>query len=325
MSILKMLNGIDLQLFADGASAGASGGDGGTGANGATNGVNVSVPSSRGKNANPLADVKYGIQPTEETEQTATAQTEETDSKAETTVDIEAEFEELIKGKYKDLYANKVQKAIQSRFKGEKEKNEKLSKFEALMPTLEMLSKKYNVDISDIDALNKAITDDDAYYEEEAFKLGMPTEQLKTLRKTERENKALKKQIDARKEYEDAEKKVATWMKQAEEAVKSFPGLNLATELQNENFVKLLETGVDVSTAYFAMHHKDLVPQVMQYTAKQAEQKVTQSVIANGKRPVENGTRSQSSAISKTDVSSLTKADLDEIARRVARGEKIRF
>lgn len=324
MSILNWLTGIDLQLFADGGSTGASGGDGGTGADGATSGVTASVPSSQKKGANPLADVKYGIQDSADAPTSAQAQTE-TDSQATTPIDRVAEFEKLIKGEYKDLYDERVQKTIQSRFKGEKEKNEKLSKFEALMPTLEMLSKKYNVDVSDIEALNKAITDDDAYYEEEAFRLGMPTEQLKSIRKMERENEALKKQIDARKEYEDAEKKVATWMKQAEEAVKSFPGLNLANELQNESFVKLLETGVDVSTAYFAMHHKDLVPQAMQYTARQAEEKVTQSVIANGKRPVENGTRSQSSAVSKTDVSQLTKADREEIARRVARGEKIRF
>ena len=42
-------------------------------------------------------------------------------------------------------------------------------------------------------------------------------------------------------------------------------------------------------------------------------------------RPAENGTSSSSSAIVKSDVSNLTKADRAEIARRAAKGEIISF
>ena len=55
------------------------------------------------------------------------------------------------------------------------------------------------------------------------------------------------------------------------------------------------------------------------------EQKLTNKIIAQGQRPTENGISSQSATVVKSDVSQLTKADRDEIRRRVARGEKISF
>ena len=304
---------INLQLFADGNAGGS-----GTGADGA-NGVNAGVPSLPSKGVkNPLADVKYGIQ--EEDVQSANAQKTEDGNLA--TEDRNARFEALIKGEFKDLYDARMQDTIQKRLKGSKEKEAKLDE---LTPTLEMLAKKYGVDASDIKALNKAIEEDDSYYEEEAMEKGISVEQLKAVKKMERENAELKRQMEDRNNRERAERDVAEWMVQAEEAKKSFPNLDLGEELKNPQFIDLLKSGVGVETAYFAMHHRELVPQAMQYTAKAVEQKLTNKVIANGARPTENGIKNQSSVIVKSDVSQLSKADRAEIIRRVARGEKIRF
>lgn len=304
---------INLQLFADG-----NGGDGGTGADG-TNGVTAGVPSLPNKGAkNPLSDVKYGIQ--EEDVQTANAQ--KTDDGNVATEDRNARFEALIKGEFKDLYDARMQDTIQKRLKGTKET---VDKYNELTPTLEMLAKKYGVDASDIKALNKAIEEDDSYYEEEAMEKGISVEQLKAVKKMERENTELKRQMSERNSRERAERDVAEWMKQAEEAKRSFPNLDLGEELKNPQFIALLKSGVGVETAYFALHNRELVPQAMQYTAKAVEQKLTNKVIANGARPTENGIKSQSSVIVKSDVSQLSKADREEIIRRVARGEKIKF
>ena len=127
------LKRLDLQLFAEGA------GDGGTGAEGAKGATGAAAMS----------------------------QTEITDSDGTTAqvIDRKAEFDKLIKGEYKEFYDAKVQDTVQKRVKGLKEKEGKL---DALTPTLEMLAKKYGVDASDIEALNKAIEEDDAYYEEDS-------------------------------------------------------------------------------------------------------------------------------------------------------------
>ena len=294
---------INLQLFAEGSGTGDGGAMGATEA--------AAMPQTKGEK-NPLADVKYGIQ---EDVQTATAQVE--------TPDRNAEFERLIKGEFKDLYDARVQDTIQKRLKGTKDT---VAKYEALSPTLELLARKYGLkDANDVDALNRAIEDDDTYFEEEALEKGVSVEQLKEMRKMEKENAELKRQMNERSAEENASRIYAEWMKQADSAKQVYPSLDLRVELQNPEFIKLLRSGVDVRAAYEVTHMSEIIPGAMQFTAKAVEQKLTNKIIANGARPSENGNSAQSASLVKSDVSQLSKADREEIIRRVARGEKIRF
>ena len=296
------------QLFAEGA-----GGDGGTGAEGATGATATAAVSQNKGVKNPLADVKYGIQ------EEATPVPEVSKP---TTEDRNAKFEELIKGEYKDLYDARVQDTVQKRLKSSKET---VDKYNSLTPTLEMLARKYGVDASDIQALNKAIEEDDSYYEEEALEKGMTVQQLKEVKKMERENAELREQMKAQERKDNAAQQYATWIKQAEEAKRLYPNLNFEVETQNPQFRQLLLSGIDVGSAYLVIHKDDIIPAAMQYTAKNVEQKLTNKIIANGARPAENGNSSQSATVVKSDVSQLSKADRAEIIRRVQRGEKIRF
>ena len=303
---------LDLQLFAEGAS----GGVGGTGAEGATGATaTAAVSQNKGVKSNPLADVQYGIQPTEET--TPAAEVVETP-----TEDRNAKFEALIKGEYKDLYDARVSDTVQKRLKSTKETVER---YEALSPTIEALAKKYGVDPTDIKALNKAIEDDDSYYEQEALEKGISVEQLKEIRKMEKENADLKKQMEEQNRKDNANKIYAQWMEQADSTKQVYPSFDLRTEMQNPKFVDLLRSNIDVRTAYEVIHKDDIIAGAMQFTAKKVEQNLTNKIIANGARPSENGNSSQGASVTKSDVSTLTKADRAEIARRVARGEKISF
>ena len=301
---------LNLQLFAEGA-----GGDGGTGADGAKGATATAAMSQTKGEKNPLANVKYGIQPTEEA--TPAAEVNPTP-----TEDRNAKFEALIKGEYKDLYDARMQDTIQKRLKGSKETVEK---YDALAPTLEILAKKYGVDASDVKALNKAIEEDDSYFEEEALEKGITVEQLKEIRKIERENADLKKQMEEKNRKENADRIYAQWMDQAEKAKSVYPSFDLRTEMQNPQFLNLLRSGIDAKTAFEVIHKDEIIPAAMQYTAKTVEQKLTNKIIANGARPAENGNNSQSATVVKSDVSQLSKADRAEIIRRVQRGEKIRF
>ena len=191
-SFIPMLS---LQVFAEGAGAG----DGGT-AQG--QGATAGVASQQKAVSNPLANVKYGIQ--EDAAPVAEVQAEPT-----AVVDRNAEFEKLIKGEYKDLYDAKMQDTIQKRLKSSKET---VDKYNALAPTLEMLAKKYGVDAGDIESLNKAIQEDDSYYEEEALEKNMSVQQLKEIKKMERENADLKRQMAEQSRQENANKLYAKWM-----------------------------------------------------------------------------------------------------------------
>ena len=312
---------LNLQLFGEGAGAG---GEGGTGAEG-TQGVSevAALPQTKSRKSNPLADTKYGIQ--DDAAQVADVQTKVTDADGVTTetVDRKAEFKKLIEGEYKQEYGESVQDIVQKRLKNTKEKSDKL---DSLMPTLEMLSKKYGVDASDIEALNKAIQEDDSYYEEEAMEKGLTVEQLKEIRRLERENADLKRQMEEQTTKENASKLYASWMSQAEQLKSVYPSFDLETEMRNPKFVDLLRVpSIDVRTAYEVLHKDEIIPAAMQFTAQTVERKLANKIMANGARPAENGMNSQSAAVVKSDVSQLSKADRQEIARRVARGEKIRF
>lgn len=298
---------LSLQLFAEGAGAG----DGGTAqGQGATEAA--ALPQTKGAK-NPLADVKYGIQdeeaPAAKVQQTATP-------------DRNAEFDRLMKGEYKDLFDAWAQDTIQKRLKSSKET---VDKYNALTPTLEMLAKKYGVDANDIQSLNKAIQEDDSYYEEEALEKGISVQQLKEVKKMERENAALKAQMQEAQRQENGKKLYAAWMQQADATKQVYPSFNLKAEMNNPKFVDLLRSNIDVRTAYEVLHKDEIIQGAMHFTAQAVESKLAKKVASNGSRPSENGMSSQSAAVVKSDVSQLSKADRAEIIRRVQRGEKIRF
>lgn len=298
---------VNLQLFAEGSGA--------TGGGGATTGATGTAAVSQNGEANASASVQYGTQPEDSNAQVTNVQTTPA-------VDANTRFEELIKGEFKEQFNQRMQETVQKRLKSSKET---VDKFNALAPTLEMLGKKYGVDASDINALTQAIQDDDAYYEEEALEKGITVEQLKSIRKIERENAELKKQMDAERARQNADRLYSTWMQQSEEAKKVYPTFDLRAEMQNPKFQGLLRNNIDVKTAFEVIHKDEIIPAAMQYTAKTVEQNITNKIIANGARPIENGNGSQGASVTKSDSSALTKAERAEINRKVANGERVSF
>lgn len=296
----KKLFRINLQLFAEG-----SGGEGGANGTSGVNGVPAPQPAESGSvqpNGDRLANGSNGVQP-----------------------DRNAEFEKLIKGEYKDLYDSRVQDIVQKRLKGMQATKESAEKYAALAPVLDLLGKRYGADASDINALVKAIEADDSYYEDEALERGITVEQLKEIKKMERENADLKKQIASRRAEEEASKIYGEWIEQAERAKAKYPSLNLNEEIQNPQFASLLKSGIDVETAFTVIHKDEIIPAAMGFAAKQAEEKTVNKILANGVRPSENGINSQAAAVLTNDVARMTKEQRAEIAERVRRGEIIRF
>lgn len=124
---------------------------------------------------------------------------------------------------------------------------------------------------------------------------------------------------------EGAENRYSQWMAQAEAAKKLYPGLDLAQEIKNPRFARMLRMGEDVASAYLITHQHRIIPGAMRYGIRAGEAKVASRVAANSMRPQENGIGAQSAAITRPDVSRMTKADRQAIARRVAAGERIVF
>ena len=309
MQKLTLLPLFCIQIFADG------GGDGGTGggdAGAAPAGQTDAAPAQpTGGNKNPLADVRYGKQ---ETAPTAAGQVQ-TDERS-------AQFDALIRGEFKDLYEAKLQDTIQKRLKGNEAT---VQKYNALSPVLEMLGSKYGVDAGDTEALAKAIEEDETFYEDEALEKGLTVQQVKDIRKMQRENAALKQQMEDQQKQERAGQIIAKWQADAEALKQIYPGFDLEAELQDQRFRDLVTSNIDVRTAFEVCHKDEIISSAMQFTAGKVQEKMANKIRAGQNRPAEGAMGSRSSVVVKSDVSKLTRADREEIARRVARGERITF
>ena len=211
--------------------------------------------------------------------------------------DRAARFEELIKGEFKDLYDQRVQDTIRRRLKGSEETARRLS---TLGPALELLGRHYGVDAGDAEALGRAIREDAALAPE------MP------------------RAFEARRQ-EQAKRQVSDWLRQAEELRGRYPSFDLGQEARDPRFRSLIGSGVPLRTAFEVLHQREILPAAMEYSARKAEERLADSVIAGQRRPAEGAMGGQGPVLSKRDVNALSRAERDEIDRRVARGEKIRF
>ena len=316
----------NLQLFADGG-AGAAGGDGGAAA-GAGDAAGVTapdagVPRAKKRKENPLAAVKYGKQ------QEASAPSPDATGNAEAANTGDAgkkpTFQELIEGEYKAEFGEYVQNVIRQRFKANAENEEKLGK---MTPIMEMLGQKYDIDPNDIDKIAKVVGDDDSLYESEAMERGMSVESLKAIKQMERENAQLKQREQQSLADQRLRAHFNALAQQADEAKKLYPNLDLGVEMQNPTFARLTSpnVGVDVRTAYEVVHRDEMRGAEMQYAAQKSAERMANAIRSGSMRPVENGLQGQQSAgVVKADPKSLTKADREEIKRRVRLGEKIVF
>lgn len=315
---------LNLQLFdgaAGGGAAGAAPGGGDAGAG--ENGQEAAAPeNTRRAKRSPLADVKYGIQPQETAPQAAAAKTEEAPAEQRKS------FQELIDGEYKDE-ANKYVQSILKKRLGESKAAE--AKLGELTPALELLGKKYGVDTSnmaalDVNALIQKITDDDSLYEAEAERRGLPTEVTKTVMQLEQKAalaEKLQQESMERTLFNQHIQKLAT---EGENLKQIYPGFDLHTELQNPRFQRLTSpnVGISVRDAYEVIHKDEIQAASMQFAVQKSAEKLSNAVQAGKARPVENGSTRNAVAV-KTDPRTLTKADREEIRRRVRLGEKIVF
>ena len=333
MKNIKLLP-IDLTLFdgAAGGSAGASAGTGtGTGDTGATTQAeNKTVGSSRQRSSSKSGDLSNVVYGKQEAEPTPTEATPAAEGKKETEVtttsntieDKRRAFEDLINGEYKDMFTERTQNIIDRRFKETKNLEAKL---QAQNPVIDMLMSKYKVADGDVNKLVKAIEQDDTYWEEAAEEAGLTVEQYKAVQKLERENAQLKQMQQRQIGQQKAEQQIAEWTRQAEQVKAIYPDFDFRTEVNNRDFMGMLKAGIPVQKAYEVTHIDSLVSGAARVAAQQAEQQTVNRIKEKASRPSENGTSSQSASLIKSDVSSLSKADRAEIARRVARGERITF
>ena len=251
---------------------------------------------------------------------------QETVSEYDNSQPEKASFSDLLKdADYRKEYDNRVQAAIQQRFKNQADLQGQLDQY---APLMDMLGSKYGVDGKDVKAVIEAVQNDDSYYEEEALEKGLTVEQLKYIKNMERENAQFKAVQEEAQRRQASEQILNKWMTESEELKAIYPNFDLRAETENpatgENFIRMLQNGVPVKTAYQVIHMDEIMGGAMAYTAQQTAQKVTANIQARGMRPAENG-KAATARVVATDPARMTKAERDELSRRAQRGERITF
>ena len=325
---------LNLQLFA----GEGTGGEGGEGANTGDNanadagqrlrelGVPDSVLRKRARYAAkaPETQAKTEEEPkaAENTEQDAAAENP-TEEKTETPARMS--WDEIMAD---PEYNRQMQAVVQSRLKSAKGAEEALAK---LTPALELLARKHNLDPTkmDYDALTKAISDDDSYYEDKALQMGTSVETAKKIDQQERDTARQQRAEALSLEEQKIRNHFTSLENQALAMKKVFPNFDLQTELKNPAFLRMTSpnVGISVEDAYYAVHRNEIQTAAMQATAKATAQNISNNIQARQRRPDENGISGQAPSATTFDYSKASREQREafkkDLRARLARGEKV--
>lgn len=279
---------INLQLFAEGGEGAAEGAT-------ATTGEEAVSPAAQ--------EASVDSQPSPDTE------------------DRKAQFERFKKD-YKAEYDAEVQGIVKDRLAKSKAQNSRMAEqLNAIGPLIAHMAQKYGKDVNDITGLMEAFENDDAIYEDEAYERNMTVDQVKEWHRIERENEAYRR----REEEEQKARFYAELDRQAQELQQLYPQFDLQAELDNEDFVRMLRSGVPIRTAYEVAHHDEFVRGAMQFGMHKANEKLTNAVASNKARPTENGLSANAPAVTTVNIQNLTREQIEDIKRRAQAGEVIDF
>ena len=225
-------------------------------------------------------------------------------------------------------YNRQMQAVVQSRLKSAKGAEEALAK---LTPALELLARKHNLDPAkmDYDALTKAISDDDSYYEDRALQMGTSVETAKKIDQQERDTARQKKAEELSIQEQKIRNHFTGLEQQALEMKKMFPNFDLQTELKNPAFLRMTSpnVGISVRDAYYAVHHDEMQAAAMQATAKATAQNISNNIQARQRRPDENGISGQAPSATTFAYNKRSpeqrEAFKKELREKWARGEKV--
>lgn len=190
---------------------------------------------------------------------------------------------------------------------------------------MEMLATKYGIeDSKDIEAITKALEEDDMLYAERAEANGRTIDEQRQWDMLERENRMYREQRQQAERSQQIQRQMDEWDQQSKNLKQLFPTFNLDQELQNPEFEQALRSGLSMERAFYAVHGEEIFSGAMQTTAQEVRQATVQDIAARRTRPKENAIGSQASAHVSKDVHKLTKQERAEIARRSMNGA-IRF
>lgn len=307
-----------LQLL---ASGGEGGGDGGTGAAEAQTGPDSGRPGKAGGEVTVLYGKQPEQQPSDHQDSDA-GSTDEKQEKRQTQRERKLQFRQMVDGEFKDLYLAEMQRVIDRRFKDHKELQERL---ESQQTILDSLLSRYHIPDGDLGKLQEALDGDHAYWETAADEAGMTVEQYRQMQKLQQENLRLRSVQMNQQAQEQSRQQVQQWLQEAEALKEDYPEFDLGQFIQSPQNLEYLKHHVPLRMVYEYANREQIQAEVAAKAAQQTERSVVEGIRSKGARPRENGATAQPGTVIKSNVDELTYDDIDDIIRRVQRGERISF
>lgn len=225
-------------------------------------------------------------------------------------------------------YNGRMQQVVRDRLRESRGAQDNLR---ALEPALELLTDRYHLDAGNLDAaaLAKAITEDNAFYEQQAEALGVSPETARRMDQMERFERRQRQQQEEDQRQQAAREHIRGLVQQEAAMRELVPDFDLRRELENPTFARLTAPGVGISVqdAYFAVHRKEMQEQIQRQATQETAQKLAASIQANQSRPRENGTSAQAQSTGQVDYRHMPRQQREELKERIrmaaARGEKV--
>lgn len=262
-----------------------------------------------------------------------------TDTDADGEENSEEEFEKLIKGKYKNVYQNRVQSLVKDRLSTKDRQISDMQKKENTGNQIfALIANKYNVQPDDLDGLLKAVSEDKDLFAEKALAAGMTTEEARNNFFTQQKTNAQEEELETLRR-EKAARELDTHLRSiAAETMKEFPNFNLEEEFQNPSFRTALDfiaqqkneqnekTGrndeiYDLTTAYKMAHFNELQKDLVKRSSSAAISAAAQSIQSGARRPTENAVKKSGTTTQRKSVEDMSDAEFDAFYAKVRRGE----
>lgn len=251
----------------------------------------------------------------------------------------EEEFEKLIKGKFKNVYQNRVQSLVKDRLSTKDKQISDMQKKENTGNQIfALIANKYNVQPDDLDGLLKAVSEDKDLFAEKALAAGMTTEEARNNFFTQQKTNAQEEELETLRR-EKAARELDTHLRSiAAETMKEFPNFNLEEEFQNPSFRTALDfiaqqkneqnekTGrndeiYDLTTAYKMAHFDSLQKDLVKRSSSAAISAAAQSIQSGARRPTENAVKKSGTTTQRKSVEDMSDAEFEAFYQKVRRGE----
>lgn len=330
--------GIILNMF-DGPDAGGTGGEGDGSATGSVEikpevrarGKALGVPDDL------LEDYQNAFYGGDDSGSEGAEQNEEdNNTEAGQDEDLNAEFEELIKGKYKDAFHQRVGKDISERVTRAKRDMADLEARTAKSDrVMALLAEKYGD--SDPDRLYDAIRGDNELWRQQALDKGQTAEEFMQSYDNKVSQQEQQAELEALRQYKAANELDMRLQGLARETQKQYPDFDLRSEFANPKFraaldfvaaqneAKNKQAGTsdevfDLTFAYEMAHSDELRANQIKRVGKATASAVAQTMQANRERPRENAARQGAQTKAKS-VDDMSDEEFDAFVEKIRRGE----